>query len=182
MAQADVHAPEIPEDWLNDHTQYQKCFVCGHRNPSGLDLYYRQEGDEIVTEFTGTADHQGFPGIVHGGLLATILDETMGRTALFTRTWVMTGKLEVRFRNPAPVGERLTCRARLTRGRTSSFESRAAIVLDDGTVLADARGVFLRVPDEVREQAALAHPDLGDYFNSMPDAAPPGRRGRPPRA
>jgi acyl-CoA thioesterase FadM len=94
----------------------------------------------------------------------------------------MTGKLEVRFRNPAPVGERLTCRARLTRGRTSSFESRAAIVLDDGTVLADARGVFLRVPDEVREQAALAHPDLGDYFNSMPDAAPPGRRSRPPRA
>src|ERR1700730_14775496 len=116
MAQAELHAPEIPEDWLNDHTQYQKCFVCGRRNYAGLDLYFRQEADEIVTDFTGKAEHQGFPGVVHGGLLATILDETMGRTALFSRTWVMTGRLEVRFRNPAPLGVRMTCPARLTCG------------------------------------------------------------------
>ena len=181
MAQAELRAPEIPENWLNDHTQYQQCFVCGRRNDAGLDLYYRQEGDEIVTDFTGKAEHQGFPGVVHGGLLATILDETMGRTALFSRTWVMTGRLEARFRNPAPVGAKLTCRARLTRGRTSSFESRAEIALEDGTVLADARGLFLRVPDEVREQAALTHPDLADFFNSMPDGDPPGRKRRAPK-
>lgn len=176
MAQAESQAQEIPENWLNDHTDYQQCFVCGGRNGAGLGLYYRQQGDEIVTEFIGKPEHQGFPGVVHGGLLSTILDETMGRTALFTRTWVMTGRLEVRYRNPAPVGERLTCRARLTRGRTSSFAAEGEVKLDDGTILADARGLFIRVPDEVREQSALAHPELGDYFNSMPDATTPGRK------
>ncbi|HXO66839.1 MAG TPA: PaaI family thioesterase [Candidatus Dormibacteraeota bacterium] len=178
MAEAELGTPEIPEDWLNDHTDYQLCFVCGGKNPGGLGLVYRQEGDAIVTEFTGRAEHQGFPGVVHGGLLSTILDETMGRTALFTRTWTMTGRLEVRFRNPAPVGVRMTCRARLTRGRRSAFESQGAITLDDGTVLAEGRGLFIRVPDEVRLHAAATHPELGDYFNSMPDGAPPGRKPR----
>ncbi|HXA43051.1 MAG TPA: PaaI family thioesterase [Candidatus Solibacter sp.] len=176
MAQAESSTPEIPDNWLNDYTDYRQCFVCGSTNPGGLKLIYRQEGDEIVTEFVGSPQHQGFPGVVHGGLLSTILDETMGRTALFTRTWTMTGRLEIRFRNPAPVGERLTCRARLTRGRNSAFESRGEIKLDDGTLLAEGKGLFIRVPDEVREQAARHHPELGEYFNSMPDGKPLGRR------
>ena len=159
---------EIPEDWLNDHTDYQQCFVCGARNEQGLHLHYRQEDDQVVTEFVGEPRHQGFPGVVHGGLLSTILDETMGRTALFSRTWVMTAKLEVRYRSPAPTGQRLTCRAWLTRGRRDSFESRGEVTLDDGTVLADARGIFLRTPPEVIEQAAEAHPELGAYFKSAP--------------
>lgn len=176
MAQAESPTPEIPEDWLNDHTDYRLCFVCGNNNQAGLGLVYRQEGDEIVTEFVGKTEHQGFPGVVHGGLLSTILDETMGRTALFTRTWTMTGRLEIRFRNPAPMGERLTCRARLSRGRNSSFEARGEIKLDDGTLLAEGKGLFIRVPDEVRRQAREAHPELGDYFDSMPAGSPLGRR------
>jgi acyl-coenzyme A thioesterase PaaI-like protein len=176
MAQAESNTLEIPDNWLNDLTDYRLCFVCGTKNPGGLKLHYRQEGNEIVTEFVGKADHQGFPGVVHGGLLSTILDETMGRTALFTRTWTMTGRLEIRYRNPAPVGERLTCRARLTRGRNSAFESRGEITLDDGTVLAEGKGLFIRVPDDVRRQAAEAHPELGDFFNSMPDGRPLGRK------
>jgi len=67
-------------------------------------------------------------------------------------------------------------RAWLTRGRRDSFESRGEVTLDDGTVLADARGLFIRVPDDVRELAAREHPELGIYFNSMPDGRPPGRK------
>jgi acyl-coenzyme A thioesterase PaaI-like protein len=168
--------PEIPDDWLNDYTDYRQCFVCGQDNHDGLKTVYRQEGEFIVTEFTGDKKHQGFPGYVHGGLLSTLLDETMGRTALFSRTWVMTGKLEVRYRTPAPIEQRLTIRAWLTRGRRDSFESRGEVTLDDGTVLAEGRGLFIRVPDDVRELAAREHPELGDYFNSMPDGRPPGRK------
>ena len=156
---------EIPSDWLNDGTDYQRCFVCGADNPVGLHLHYWQEGNQIVTSFTADERHQGFPGVLHGGLISTILDETMGRTALFTRTWVMTGRLEVRFRQPAPTHQKITFRAWLTRARRSAFESVGEARLDDGTLLSDARGLFLRVPDEVREHAAEAHPELGDYFN-----------------
>src|SRR5947209_5465879 len=98
---------EIPDDWLNDYTNYQRCYVCGQQNDSGLRTVFRQEGDRIVTTFTGDERHQGYPGVVHGGILASILDETLGRTALFERAWVMTGRLEGRNRSPAKIGDEL---------------------------------------------------------------------------
>jgi acyl-coenzyme A thioesterase PaaI-like protein len=158
-------ATTIPTDWLNDGTDYQQCFVCGAKNPIGLHVHYRQEGDRIVTEFTGGPEHQGFPGVVHGGLISTLLDETMGRTPLISRTWVMTGRLEVRYRQPVPTGQRLTVSAWLTKSRRGAFESRGEVRLDDGTLLADARGLFIKAPLEIIQQAADAHPELGDYFN-----------------
>jgi acyl-coenzyme A thioesterase PaaI-like protein len=165
---AHAHEPlesgEIPDDWLNDTTDYQQCFVCGERNPIGLKLRYWQEGERIVTEFTGGAEHQGFPGLVHGGLISTILDETMGRTPLHNRTWVMTGRLEVRYRRPVPTGERLRISAWLTRQRRDAFESRGEVRDADDALLAEAKGLFLRVPDQVVDQAAEAHPELGEYF------------------
>ena len=52
---------------LNDSSDYQGCFACGARNPSGLQLVFRREGDEIVTEYTPEPSFQGFPGVAHGG-------------------------------------------------------------------------------------------------------------------
>jgi len=52
------------------------CFACGKRNPIGLHLDFRFEGDEYVTEFVPQEVHQGFPGIIHGGLIATVLAST----------------------------------------------------------------------------------------------------------
>jgi acyl-coenzyme A thioesterase PaaI-like protein len=169
--------PEIPDDWLNDTTDYQRCFVCGERNEIGMHVHYHQEGDRIVTSFTGDERHQGYPGVVHGGLLATLLDETLGRTGLFGDAWVMTGKLEVRYRAPAPIGVPLKVSGWATRRRRDAVEARGEVELPDGTVVADARGLFLRVPDAVRQQAADAHPELGKYFNgSIRDASAGGRK------
>lgn len=169
MAQEPAALPDgrtIPDDWLNDYSSYQRCFVCGQRNHAGLQTRYRQEGDRILTEFTGDERHQGFPGVLHGGILATLLDETMGRTALFERAWVMTGRLEVRYRNPAPLGEALAVRAWPTRVRSRSVEARGEVRTPDGTLLADATGLFLKVPEEVMRQAEAAHPEFSEYFNA----------------
>ncbi|HEV1996822.1 MAG TPA: PaaI family thioesterase [Candidatus Dormibacteraeota bacterium] len=157
---------EIPDDWLNDYSTYQQCFVCGQHNEHGLRTKYRQEGDRIITVFTGEARHQGFPGVVHGGLISSLLDETMGRTALFERAWVMTGRLEVRYRKPAPVGEPLTVSAWPTRVRGLSVEARGEVRSSDGELLADGKGLFLKVPEEVKRQAQEAHPEFAEYFNA----------------
>lgn len=154
----------IPDDWLNDYTDYQQCFVCGSRNESGLKLRYRAEGDRILTSFTGGAEHQGFPGVVHGGIISTMLDETMGRAPLVSRAWVMTGKLEVRYKAPAPIGQELLVSGWLTRSRRLSFETEGDVRLADGTLLAEAKGLFLRVPDHVIARAAKDHPELMKYF------------------
>ncbi|HEU5348694.1 MAG TPA: PaaI family thioesterase, partial [Ktedonobacterales bacterium] len=66
---------------LNDLSPYQGCFACGLRNSQGLRLTFWAEGDEIVTEFTPDEHYQGFPGVLHGGILATLLDEALSRTA-----------------------------------------------------------------------------------------------------
>jgi len=157
---------DIPDDWLNDYSSYQQCFVCGQHNEHGLRTRYRREGDRIVTEFTGQPRHQGFPGVVHGGLISSLLDETMGRTALFERAWVMTGRLEVRYRRPAPIGEPLTVSAWPTRVRGMSVESRGEVRGPAGELLADGKGLFLKIPEEVKRQAEDAHPEFAEYFNA----------------
>lgn len=156
--------PTIREDWLNDHSTYQRCFVCGQRNHGGLRAVYRQEGERIVTEFTGDEAHQGFPGVVHGGIVASLLDETMGRTALLLGAWTMTGRLEVRYRAPAPIGQRLVVSAWLTRDRRHAFESRGEVRVEGQELVAEGRGLFLRVPEAVRKQAEEAHPEFAPYF------------------
>jgi acyl-coenzyme A thioesterase PaaI-like protein len=176
--------PRIRDDWLNDYTAYQRCFVCGQRNPSGLHAVYRQEGDRIVTEFTGHEVHEGYPGVVHGGLLATLLDETMGRAALFSAAWTMTGRLEVRYRAPAPTHRQLVVTAWLTRERRHAFEARGEVRIEGEELVAEGRGLFLRVPDSVREQAERDTPEFAPYFrNAIPhteESSPPGRPGGGP--
>ena len=57
--------------------KYPNCFGCGESNPIGLRLKYRREGDRLRTEFMPGDDHQGWPGIVHGGIIASLLYEVM---------------------------------------------------------------------------------------------------------
>src|SRR3982074_3807738 len=94
-------------DKLNDETTYQRCFACGHRNESGLKLTFRRAGERIVADYQPSERFQGFPGVLHGGVLATMLDETMSRTGALRREWLMTGKLDIRYRRPAPIDKPL---------------------------------------------------------------------------
>src|SRR6202163_3808010 len=81
---------------LNDTTDYQLCFACGLRNPYGLHMVFRLDEGSIVSDFQPHEEHQGFPGIIHGGIVAAVLDEALNRTSLLTEhpAWSMTGRLE----------------------------------------------------------------------------------------
>ena len=151
---------------LNDLSPYQGCFACGVRNDSGLKLTFWTEGDEIVTEFTPDAHYQGFPGVLHGGILATLLDETLSRTASIEGRWMMTGRLEVRYRRPAPLGPRLrvTARTLSSRSRMVHAEGEVRLADDPSVILADARGVFLRVPPEYQQDASKNYPGAEEFF------------------
>jgi acyl-coenzyme A thioesterase PaaI-like protein len=113
---------------LNDTTDYQRCFVCGQRNPYGLHLTFRREDDSVVADFLPREEHQGFPGVIHGGIVAAVLDEALNRTSLLSSqpAWTMTGRLEVRYRRYVPYGERLRVRAigivSLAKGRAGEQE------------------------------------------------------------
>jgi len=158
--------PGAERDLLNDTTSYQRCFVCGAQNPSGLRLHFRREGEWIVADFTAEERHQGFPGVVHGGILASLLDEALSRTPLLLRRWVMTARLDLRFRRPAPVGQVLQVRATIEQARSRFYTARGAVHLaaDLSVIYAEARGSFLPLPSAVLDQALTAYPDLRHWF------------------
>jgi acyl-coenzyme A thioesterase PaaI-like protein len=149
-------------DRLNDTTSYQRCFVCGARNPFGLQLRFRQEGDEVVADFMPEERHQGFPGTVHGGILAALLDETLNRAPVLLGQWVMTARLNLRFRRPAPIGQMLQIRAKLDYVRSRFYTARGAIHLaaDSRVIYAEAEGSFLPIPPEITEAVLATYPDL----------------------
>ncbi len=79
------------------------CFGCSKRNPIGLHLSFQMEDGEVRAPFTPEAEHQGWPGFMHGGLVATMLDEAMGWVTMSHGIWAVTGKINVRYREPIPV-------------------------------------------------------------------------------
>lgn len=153
-------------DKLNDETTYQRCFACGRHNDAGLKMTFRREGERVIADFTPREQHQGFPGVLHGGILATLLDETMSRTGALRREWLMTGKLDIRYRRPATVHQPLRIWGEITRERRGAIDAVGAVETLDGTVLADARGLFLRMPKAVAAEALGRYPEFVNYWQT----------------
>jgi uncharacterized protein (TIGR00369 family) len=125
---------------------YDKCFGCGKGNPIGLKLKFRDEGGVASCEFTPGPEYQGWPGVVHGGILSTILDEAMGWAAIFNGKKTVTGKLEVRFRRPAKVGQTLSVKGWLAREGGRFIVTKAEARDPNGNIVAEATGTMFVIP------------------------------------
>lgn len=153
---------------LNDTTDYQRCFVCGQRNPFGLHLVFRIDNNSIVAEFQPREEHQGFPGVIHGGIVAAVLDEALGRTSVLAANpeWTMTGRLEVRYRRYVPYGPLLRVRASLGTQRRSMIQASGVVTLadDESLTLAEAQGTFLSLSTEMVDKLMQDYPGLRGFF------------------
>lgn len=119
------------------------CFCCGEDNPIGLHLKFRWENGEYVTEFLPKKEHEGFAGIVHGGLLATVLDETMARMLWKMGKNVVTAELKVRLNKMAEPGVTLQVRARVVKETRRLIECAAEATEDGEGIVAEAVGKFI---------------------------------------
>ena len=157
---------------LNDTTDYQLCFACGKRNPYGLHMHFRQEQESIVCDFTPRAEHQGFPGVIHGGIVASVLDEALNRTSMLGNppAWTMTGRLEVRYRRNVPFGHVLRVRAKLTtqRGRLLTATGVITLAEDESVVLAEAQGTFMALTTGMQDAIMKEYPLMHDFFKHEP--------------
>ncbi|MBE3072973.1 MAG: PaaI family thioesterase [Acidobacteria bacterium] len=87
---------------------FPNCFVCGSENPVGLHVTFTRDGEQgCRAEYVARSEHVGWPGLMHGGLLFTLMDEAVAWAICFAGLRGVTGKAEVRFRRPATVGTRL---------------------------------------------------------------------------
>jgi acyl-coenzyme A thioesterase PaaI-like protein len=169
-ATAPVRHPEAPAPGELLGAHYGQCFGCGEEQPHGLHLQARAgEGVSLTAEFTVKAAHQGAPGLAHGGVLATALDETLGSLTWLLRTIAVTGRLETDFVRPVPVGSVLHLQAEVTAvaGRKIYASATGRVGGPDGPLAVRADALFVEVKvdhfiDNGRQeeiQAAMNDPD-----------------------
>lgn len=155
--------PALDQEWLNDHSEYQLNFVHGLRNTTGLHLQYHLAGERVVTTWVASSDHAGFPGFVHGGLIAAVLDDVMGRCSVLHRRWVVTGRMETRFREAAPLDTPLRVEGWITRLTRRHMLAESAMSLEDGRVVAEASGTYLPVPAALLDRMVGAWPGFAEF-------------------
>jgi len=117
--------------------------VCGTQNPHGIGITWWAEDGIITAEFTLTDAHQGPPNHAHGGASAAILDEAMGVAVWVAGLRVVAVNLEINYRRPVPLGQRVAVRARVSRHTERKAWTRGEIILPDGTVAVEGRGIYV---------------------------------------
>ncbi len=154
----------------------RSCFACGLENPFGLGLTFYELGpDRLESHYTVSEHFEGYPGVVHGGIVASMLDEMVSRAAMIGQAnrFMMTAKLEIRYRKPVPTGAALHLQAQLTRLVERMATATAKIRLPDGTVAAEAEAVLVPMPGDRKDGALLD--SLG--WRLYPDNSTQGREG-----
>jgi uncharacterized protein (TIGR00369 family) len=122
------------------------CFVCGENNPNGLRLSFEidKEKQRLKTTFVASPTFQGWDGIVHGGILSTLLDEAMAKLVYELGYQAVTASIEIKFKKPAPILEPLLVYGEVTEVSKRLIRAKAHIAKKDGTVLAVGISTFMK--------------------------------------
>ena len=122
-----------------DPNDVPMCFACGRDNEIGLKLKFHQDREDIRAEFTPGEQYQGWPGVVHGGIICTMLDEALGYAAGFQGLYAVTARMDVQYKKPAVVGKKLLLSARVSSVSGRDVMSKGQIRDEDGTLVAEAQ-------------------------------------------
>ncbi len=136
-----------PEKTMRKLPEHGSCFVCGSSNPHSLGLaWYTDAGKNIHAEYTFSENQQGPPGHVHGGASAAVLDEAMGAAVWVAGLQVVAARLEVDYKRPLPLGEKVVIRARISEQHERKTFATAEIVLANGETAVAGKGIYVTAP------------------------------------
>lgn len=128
------------------HTAQNRCFGCGQSNPTGLHLEFFQAEDGSVVSLPAITDlFEGPAGLLHGGIIATLLDEAMSKAVRIHGVTAMTRKMEVEYLRPVPSRTPLRIEGCHIRHEGRKHWTEAKIINNEGTVLATGHGLFVEV-------------------------------------
>ena len=138
----------LPKVSIDADMHENLCFGCGQNNPIGLKLSFTKDGDILQAEYTPDKVYQGWPGIVHGGILTCLLDEAMSYAAYYEGVTCLTASMHIRLRQPVIVEEPLVITALVTKNRKKLIETTGRVCLKDGTVVAESTAKQFVVENE----------------------------------
>ena len=146
------------------------CFICGMKNVAGVQVFFYERDDgTVLARFTGREVHQGYPGRMHGGVVAGILDEAIGRAIRIEHgeaVWGVTAELTVRYRQPVPLDVELQAVGCITREGSRLFEGTGEILLPDGSVAVNASARYVKLSP----QALSEFDPVREEWQVVPDA------------
>lgn len=122
---------------------YRRCFGCGTENPIGLRLRFDRVDGGALARFQPRHEFQGWDAMLHGGIILTLLDETLAYATLFAAGPAVTAEIQARLRRPAPLDQTYTLFGRVDRTRLRLVEATATISDPAGVVIAEAKGKFM---------------------------------------
>ena len=126
----------------------KNCLVCGIENDFGLKTkFYETDNKELIAIFTPHDKLQSYPGVLHGGISATILDETIGRAIMMyggQSTFGVTIELNVKYKKPVPLGVELKAIGRIVSDKGRIFEGTGELLLPNGEVAVSAEGKYMK--------------------------------------
>jgi acyl-coenzyme A thioesterase PaaI-like protein len=141
--------PEAPATGSKIPSHFAHCFGCGEKHPTGLHLVaHVGNGMDITAEFVVSENHQGAPGLAHGGLLSLAFDEALGKLMWLLRAPAVTARLETDFIKPVPMGSKLFITAEITGQVNRKVYCSAVGRLNspDGDIAVRAAALYVIVP------------------------------------
>jgi acyl-coenzyme A thioesterase PaaI-like protein len=123
----------------------RRCFACGPENPLGLRLHFEYGENSARCVVNIEPQFSGWKQMLHGGIVATLLDEAMAHAAIAAGVRAVTARLEIRFRDAAPIGVPLTLAGAIERRRGKVLDATATLSDGAGTVYAEGRSRFIAV-------------------------------------
>lgn len=133
---------------VKKHNAGKGCFVCGVNNPFGLHTdFFEMEDGTLAAIVTPNEHHQSYPGRLHGGVSAALLDETIGRAISIAEpdTWAVTVEINTRYKKPVPYGVALTVTGRITENNRRIFVGEGEIILPDGEIAVTATAKYMKL-------------------------------------
>ncbi len=134
------------------------CFACGLENQIGLKLkFYETAPGEVTVNHVVPDEYQGYPGVVHGGVVAAMLDEVAGRTQMGgdPPRFMFTARLDIRYRHNVPTGQPLRMVGRAGKVKRRTATASAELFGPDGSLLAEAEALLVNVPEDVIDEVDL---------------------------
>lgn len=164
-----------PDGSIPEH--HPNCLGCGSQNPCGMGLRLHADGDRVRGDITFDRRHEGAPGIVHGGAIATVLDDTLGLLLVVLGTPAVTANLSINYKAPVLLRQPLHVTGWCTerRGRKLFFQARLE---SEGTTIADATALFLAVDTSHFHQGGQQLPP--EWADWSPATAPDKRQTTAP--
>jgi len=123
------------------------CFACGKKNPIGLKLNVKTSDRKAWAEFVPGKEFEGYHGYLHGGIIATLLDEVMVYAAHTVKIPSLTAELTVRYKKPAPIGSRLLVEGKVVQNRGRLIRTEGTIKNEEGDVIATARATYMHISE-----------------------------------